>query len=99
MFIVPIQPMKPTVFSESGTSLKPETKSNAFSNALNTAITALNESQRQSRQDAYQLAFGNVDNIAEVMINTLKAETMIQTTVQITTRVINAYKEIINIQI
>ena len=99
MFIVPIEPMKPMTFSESGGTLKAPVKQNTFQNVLSNAINALNETQAASRYDAYQLAFGNVDNLGEVMINTLKAESMIQTTVQITSRVINAYKEIMSIQI
>ena len=99
MFIVPIEPMKPMTFSESGRVHREPQKQNTFHNVLNDAIVALNQTQAASQYDAYQLAFGNVDNLGEVMINTLKAESMIQTTVQITSRVISAYKEIMNIQI
>ena len=99
MFIIPIEPMRPMTFSESGKTLNPEPKTSGFQHVLNQAIYALNETEAQSRYDAYQLAFGNVDNIGELMINTMKAESMIQTTVQITSRVISAYKEIMNIQI
>ena len=99
MFIVPIQAMQAMTFSESGTTLAGETKKSAFHNVLNDAINTINETQARSRRDAYHLAMGDVDNIAELMINTLKAETMVQTTVQITSRVISAYKEILNIQV
>lgn len=100
MFIVPIQPMKPMEFSESGSSaVRPAAKENSFDHVLNNAITALEDSQKTSRQDAYQLAMGNIDNISEVTINTLKAESMIQTTVQVTSRIVSAYKEIMQIQV
>lgn len=99
MFIAPIEPMKPMEFSESGRLKKQTDNNSAFKNVLNNAISELEETQRASQYDAYQLAFGNVDDMAEIMINTLKAESMLQTTVQITARVINAYKEIMNIQI
>ena len=99
MFIIPMDPMRPMAFSESGRNLKELPKANSFQNVLDNAISALNETQSASYYDAYQLAYGNVDNIGELMINTLKAESMIQTTVQITSRVISAYKEIMNIQI
>ena len=99
MFIVPLQPMRPMEFSESGKTLKPEPKKNSFQHVLSDAVTALNETQNASRYDAYQLAFGDVDDIGALMINTMKAESMIQTTVQITARVITAYKEIMNIQV
>jgi len=99
MFIVPITPMAPMDFSQSGTTQKAASKGSPFQYVLDNAVTALNESQRASSRDSYRLAYGDVDNLAEVMINTLKAETMIQTTVQITTRVVAAYKEIMNIQV
>lgn len=99
MFIVPIEPMRPMTFSESGTSLLDAPKLKSFHNVLDNAIVALNETQNASRDDAYRLALGDVNNIGEIMINTLKAESMIQTTVQITSRVISAYKEIMNIQV
>ena len=99
MFIVPIEPMRPMEFSEPGKTLKPQVRQNAFQNVLDGAISALETTQRASQADAYRLAFGEVDNLAEVMINTMKAETMIQTTVQITSRMITAYKEIMNIQV
>ena len=86
-------------FSQSGATQKASSKGSPFQNVLDSAVTALNDSQRASSQDAYRLAYGDVDNLAEIMINTLKAETMIQTTVQITTRVVAAYKEIMNIQV
>jgi len=89
-------------FSESGRTLKEAVnpvKDLGFRNVLNNAIYALEETQRASRYDAIQLALGNVDDMSEIMINTLKAESMIQTTVQITSRVISAYKEIMSIQI
>ena len=99
MFIVPIEAMKLMEFSESGKTLRPEPKTDTFRNVLDNAIVALNDTQAASRNDAYRLALGDVDNIGEVMVNTLKAETMIQTAVQITARVVNAYKEIMNIQV
>lgn len=99
MFIVPIQPMKPMEFSQSSQTINPAAKEGSFHHVLNNAMTALDETQKNSRQDAYQLALGNVDNLGEVMINTLKAESMIQTTVQVTSRAISAYKEIMQIQI
>ena len=99
MFIVPIKPMDTMEYSPSGATQKQAKGTGAFQYVLDSAVNALNDSQRASREDAYRLAFGDVDNIAEVMINTLKAETMIQTTVQVTSRVVAAYKEIMNIQI
>jgi flagellar hook-basal body complex protein FliE len=99
MFIVPIQPMQPMTFSEKNVTAKPAALGDSFQHVLSNAMAALEDTQSSSQQDAYQLALGDVDDIGQVMINMLKAESMVQTTVQITSRVISAYKEIMQIQV
>ena len=63
------------------------------------AINEFKEADKLSDIDNAQLSLGNADDLAQIQINTLKAETMLQTTVQITSRVVNAYKEIMSIQV
>ena len=99
MFIVPLEPLKPMVFPGQEKTPAAGQGDGTFRQLLDGAITSLNESREISQRDAHQLALGNVDNISEVMINTIKAESMIQTTVQITSRIIAAYKEVMNIQV
>jgi len=101
MFIVPLEPMKRFEPFESIRPPQPETtvRPNTFQNVLYDAIAAIEQSQAVSRIDAYNLAFGNVDDLSPIMINTLKAESMLQTTVQVTSRVIAAYKEIMGLQV
>ena len=99
MFIIPIQPMQPMVFSEPGQTLKPEPRTATFQSALTQAVTALERTQRVAREDSFRVAYGNVDNIGEIMINSMKAESMLQTTVQVTSRVLSAYRDIMSIQV
>jgi len=91
--------MNPMVLSESGSTLREQLKPNTFQNVLQKAIATIEDTERASRMDSYRLAFGEVDDLSQVIINSMKMESMVQTTVQITTRVVNAYKEIINMQI
>ena len=96
MFIVPITPMEKMDFSstEKVTTAKDVTE-NAFSSILDSAIESFKEADKLSDIDGAGLSLGNADDLAQIQINMLKAETMLQTTVQITSRAVNAYKEII----
>ncbi len=70
-----------------------------FQNVLSDLIGETQSAMEVSQADSYNLAIGEVDNLAQVQINSLKASTMLQTTVQITTRAVNAYKEIMSMQL
>ncbi len=100
MFIVPITPMEKMDFSttEKVTTAK-DVKENAFSSILDSAIENFKEADKLSDIDNAGLSLGNADDLAQIQINMLKAETMLQTTVQITSRAVNAYKEIMSIQV
>ena len=62
-------------------------------------VTDVKEADKLSDIDGAGLSLGNADDLAQIQINMLKAETMLQTTVQITSRAVNAYKEIMQIQV
>ncbi len=100
MFIVPITPMEKMDFSSAEKVVNnAETTGSGFSNLLDNAINEFKNADKLSDIDNTQLSLGNADDLAQIQINTLKAETMLQTTVQITSRVVNAYKEIMQIQV
>ena len=98
MFISPIQPMK---FSGSdAVSAKGEEASgSSFAGIFSEALQNLEQVTATSDQDSINLALGDVDDLAQVQINAMKAQTMLQTTVQLTTRIVNAYKEIMQMQV
>ena len=100
MFIVPITPMEKMDFSstEKVTTAKEATEG-GFSSILDSAIENFKEADKLSDIDGAGLSLGNADDLAQIQINMLKAETMLQTTVQITSRAVNAYKEIMQIQV
>lgn len=100
MFIVPITPMNPVGSLEQAASTeKPQSQGGSFANVLSDAVRTLQETQAQSQQDGYDLAMGSTDNLAALMINSAKAETAMTMAVQLTTRAVNSYKEIMQMQV
>lgn len=100
MFIVPITPMEKMDFSNTE-KIKSATEAteSGFAGILDSAIEEFRKADAISDIDGNALSLGNADDLAQLQINMLKAETMLQTTVQITSRAVNAYKEIMSIQV
>ncbi len=107
MFIVPISSMpsfetieklesidKKNTISE---SVEKETES--FGDLLKQKIQNVKDLETQSLQSAYDIATGASNDIESAMIDSTKASTAIEMTVQLTTRVVNAYKEIMSMQV
>ncbi len=95
--IMPIQPMEKIEFSKPTT--QPQKEASGFGSVLQNAIQDLEALQAQYEEDSRRLALGQVDDLAQVQINSMKVATMLQTTVQMTSRAVNAYKEIMQMQI
>lgn len=70
-----------------------------FANYLRDAVSNLQETERVSDRDAYNLAMGNTDDLSQVMINSAKYATALEYTVQLSSRVVSAYKEIMQMQV
>lgn len=62
-------------------------------------MDALQKSQEAAAQDAYDLAMGDVSNLHSLMINSAMEATAVETAVQLTSRAVSAYKEIMQMQI
>jgi len=94
-----IQPIKPMTFSKIGESASGADPSISFSNILGDAVKEYSSLQQSSDKDSAAIALGNTDNLAQIQIDSMKAETALQTTVQLTSRVVSAYKEIMQLQL
>jgi len=70
-----------------------------FSTFLNESLEKVNLLEKQSEEYNVKLVTGELDNIHEVMIAAQKADIALQLTMQIRNKVIDAYKEIMRIQI
>jgi flagellar hook-basal body complex protein FliE len=71
----------------------------AFGQFLKDALQEVNNLQIQSRDTKQQLLTGNVEDLHQVMIAGEKANVALQMTVQIRNKVIEAYQEIMRMQV
>ncbi|MCI8600847.1 MAG: flagellar hook-basal body complex protein FliE [Oscillospiraceae bacterium] len=100
MYIVPIQAMTGLEKLQEAREVNaPEPSGGSFKDILSQAYADYQQAKAVADQDGYLLAFGEADNLAQIQINAMKAETMLQTTVQLTSRMVSAYKEIMQMQI
>lgn len=76
-----------------------EEKSDSFGDVLKQKIQGVKDLEMQSLQSAYDIATGASNDIETAMIDSTKASTAIEMTVQLTTRAVNAYKEIMSMQV
>ncbi len=71
----------------------------SFSKTLNEAIQHVNQLQKVSDEKAQALATGKTDDIADVMISAEKADIALRTMVQVRNKIIDAYQEIMRMQV
>lgn len=102
MYIVPLS----SIPSLSGISAVTETGSDtpqvgqgSFSAIIQEALDTLRSSQEAAAQDSYSLAMGDVSDLHSLMINSAMETTAVETVVQLTSRAVSAYKEIMQMQI
>lgn len=99
-FITAISQMKPSLLANEKSGNSESTKDAIpFANMLSDAINDYESSQKIADDESNTLAMGNSDDIAQVQIDSLKAQTALQTTVQLTSRMVTAYKEIMQMQV
>jgi len=71
----------------------------SFGDYLKNALDTVNQLQSDSQQIGVDFAAGKTDNIHEVMIAGEKADIAMQLTMQIRNKVVDAYNEIMRMQI
>ncbi|MBS4536057.1 flagellar hook-basal body complex protein FliE [Clostridium sp. D2Q-14] len=74
-------------------------KTTDFGEFLNNALSNVNSLQKQSEYLKNMLAVGEVDNIHSAVIASEKADLALQLTLNIRNKVMDAYKEIMRMQI
>jgi flagellar hook-basal body complex protein FliE len=72
---------------------------NDFASILSNAIENYRELNTESDIATLDLLAGNTDNLSDVLIATKKAEIALNLTVQIRNKAMQAYKEIMNMQV
>nr|WP_245746089.1 flagellar hook-basal body complex protein FliE [Evansella caseinilytica] len=83
----------------SSTDVKPYEAQDSFKKWLNEALKSVNETQVESQVMTERLARGEDVNLHDVMITAQKASVTLQTTVEIRNKVIEAYQEVMRMQV
>jgi flagellar hook-basal body complex protein FliE len=88
-------------FSNSHTTGKttPNEAQEGFNSFLKGALDSLSETQAQSNKATQALMNGNLDNLHQVMITAEKASVTLQTTLEIRNKIVEAYQEVMRMQI
>jgi len=71
----------------------------SFKAILNGVIDNVVTTENQTKINAYNLSIGNMDDMHTMMIDSFKAEAALQTMIQLRNKMLDAYKEIININL
>lgn len=71
----------------------------SFGETLSQAIGQVNEMQKTADKGMQNLATGRTDNIADVMLQTEKADIALKLMVQVRNKIIDAYSEIMRMQV
>ena len=101
LFIVPISEMQPItpITERSKVSDKAPAEGASFDSILKNAVKNLEDVQAVSDKDSIDLALGRSDDLHSIQINTMKTTAAIELTTSVTSKVLSAYKEIINMQL
>ncbi len=92
--------LKTDVFpSVGGTSAVDKAGGKSFSDTLKDAIHSVNDLQKTSNKAMEKLATGQTDNIADVMIAAEKADIALKLMVQVRNKIIDAYQEVMKMQV
>ena len=71
----------------------------SFADTLKDAVGNVNELQKTSDKAMQNLATGKTDNVADVMIAAEKADIAMRVMVQVRNKIIDAYQEIMKMQV
>nr|WP_235849082.1 MULTISPECIES: flagellar hook-basal body complex protein FliE [Bacillaceae] len=82
-----------------GNKLTPHEAQTSFKNWLNEAITNVNQSQVNSQKMTEKVVRGENVDLHDVMITAQQASITLQTTVEIRNKVIEAYQEVMRMQV
>lgn len=89
----------PKLSMANATAKKNEVSGTSFSDIMNDAISKVNDLQVESNQKTEDFISGVSDDIHSVIIAGSKADLALQMTLQVRNKVMDAYKEIMNMQI
>lgn len=77
----------------------PATGGKSFGEVLGNALGQVNKLQNDAEQASVNLAAGKIQDVSEVVIATEKATVALQLTMQVRNKVVDAYQEIMRMQV
>lgn len=87
------------VSSPSVKALADDGQNKSFGEFLSDALNETNKLQHEASKASFDLASGQVQDISEVVIATEKATVALQLTMQVRNKVVDAYQEIMRMQV
>ncbi|NLL39976.1 MAG: flagellar hook-basal body complex protein FliE [Clostridiales bacterium] len=86
--------------SESAAASKPrETVFESFSDFLNNAMDTASEMDAADKASTLELLSGQAEDLSKLMLDAQKAEITLNLAIQLRNKVLDAYKEIMNMQV
>jgi len=73
--------------------------SKAFGDMLESALSKVVESEKTNDSNTEQVMAGSIDNIASQMVDMVEADIALQFTMQVRNKIVDAYQEIMRMQI
>lgn len=70
-----------------------------FKTFLSNAIENINEAAEQSKNSGFSILTGESEEMHNIMLDSVKSELTLQLAVQVRNKVLDAYKEVMNMQI
>lgn len=89
----------PFIQNQSISKVKPENKVEGFSEIFKQTLDEVKATQNHSDKLTNELVTGEVQDIHEVMIAAQKASLSLQLTVQVRNKVVEAYQEVMRMQL
>jgi len=86
-------------FLKTGAASSSADKEQGFKSVLQSVIENVEQTEAATREDAYKLSIGEIDDLHTVMINAAKADIALQTMVQLRNKILDAYTEIMRINL
>ena len=102
MYIVPVTGLKNVETVKSIAEPAEPVKNSAslpFGDMLREAIENFSETQKAAELDAYSLVTGDVADLHSVMIRSAMQQASLEMTVQVASRAVSAYKEVLQMSI
>ncbi len=79
--------------------LQPEPQASGFGDVFKNALKEVSNAQNVSDKKTEQLVTGEVEDVHEVMIAAQKASLSLQMTMQVRNKVVEAYQEVMRMQV